>query len=143
MSIKTFDPNQVTVIAGDFIISGFADDVFITVDRVDETYDVSRNVHGTNSLRVKKNNNDATITLTLSQDSESNDVFSNFYVAGRFGLPDRFTLMITDNKNKTQFKSQDAWVQQVPSGTFANTFQNRSWTIMASNLDYNLAGVIA
>lgn len=143
MSVKTFDPNQVTVIAGDNIISGFADDVFITIDRVDETYDVSRDVHGKDTLRVKKNNNDATVTLTLSQDSESNDVFSNFYIAGRFGLPDKFTLMITDNKNKTQFKSQEAWVQQVPSTTMANTFQNRAWVIMASNLDYNLAGIIS
>lgn len=143
MSVKTFDPNQVTVIAGDNIISGFADDVFITIDRVDEAYDVSRDVHGKSSLRVKKNNNDSTVTLTLSQDSESNDIFSSFYIAGRYGLPDKFTLMITDNKNKTQFKSQEAWVQQVPSATMANTFQNRSWVIMASNLDYNLSGIIS
>jgi hypothetical protein len=143
MSVKTFDPNQVTVIAGDNIISGFADDVFINVTRVDELYDVSRDVHGKETIRIKKNNNDVTITFLLSQSSESNSVFSDFLIAGRFGLPDKFKLLIVDNNNeKTLFKAQEAWVQNPAPGTIANTFQNRSWTIMASNLDYSIGGVI-
>jgi hypothetical protein len=141
MSLYTFDPNQTTVTWGPYIITGFAESPMLTVVLDKPRWNTEDDVHG-NSIRYGVKSTTATITLTLTQGSPSNDTLTLVSkLDNQFGtgaLP--FT--IKDNSGTSEFKTLRAYVENTPSATFANTTgNNREWTLKAVGVDYNFGGL--
>jgi hypothetical protein len=128
MAIKTYDPNELSIVIGNKAINGFAEDSSITIE------------FGT-PTRFKLNKNVAKITLNLTQSSSSNDVLSSFVELDRVNNAGVFTIMIKDNSGTTLFASPECYIDQIPSVEFGNDNKDRSWTIIAIRPTKFIGGV--
>ena len=141
MSVKTYDSSQVIITFGPHIITGYAEDTFISVE---EMGDGITSVVGANGEkgRSMSQNRSLQITLTLLQTSKSNDALSaaaDFDRAshGQGALP----LAITDLTGRTLIADPGAWIVKKPNAEFGATIGNREWTIETSNeATYHVGG---
>ena len=140
MTIKTYDPNQLSVILGVSAINGFAEDSMLSIEVEDAQYNITTDVHGA-PTRFKQNKNIAKVTLTLTQSSSSNNTLSSYIEADRINNAGVFPLMIKDNSGSTLFTSTNCYIEQIPTTEFGNDNKNREWVIIAINPSKFLGGV--
>lgn len=133
--MQTYDPNQVNVTFGAHIVTGFASDTMITISPTNDKYITEMDAHGS-AIRVKQNGNNYEITITLTQMSPSNNIFSIATNAGNAGTSP-FALRVGD----TVFTSAFTYVQRVSDITYGTNLSNREWTLLATEAQYFLAGV--
>lgn len=143
MSLYTYDPNQTTVSLGPYIITGFAESPAINIELDEPRWNTEVDIHG-NTIRYGVKSKNATVTITLTQGSPSNDILTNVTITDEnFGLG-ALPLLIKDNSGTSEFKSAWAYVESTPSATFANTTgNNREWVIKATDVDYRFGGLNA
>lgn len=141
----TFSPYDVTIVItkGDVshVVSGFSEDSIVTVDQVMPRFDLYTGADNTNT-RIHKNNTSATITIPLTQTSNSNDVLTLLHkldVAQR-NSDGMFSLLIKDNSGRSVFSAFEAFIAVIPSASFGNSMQLREWVIQAVNVDTYLGG---
>ena len=141
MSLYTFDPNQVTVTWGPYIITGFAESPMLSVVLDKPRWNEEDDIHG-NCIRYGVKSTTGTITLTLTQASPSNDTLSLVSkIDSRLGTG-ALPLTIKDNNGTSEFKTLHAWVKNPPDATMANTTgNNREWNMTASGIDYHFGGL--
>jgi hypothetical protein len=128
VSVRSFDPKSVVITIGGVPMSGFADGTFLelTADNMQFTKITGADGYTT---RVKSNNYGATMTLTLSQSSPSNEVLSAFLTADRLRNAGVVPVLVKDMSGTTTFFAGSGWIQQFPDTTFGNEINNRAWTI--------------
>lgn len=133
MSVKTYDSSQVIITFGPHIITGYAEDTFISVE---EMGDGISSVVGANGEKARSmsQNRSLQVTLTLLQTSKSNDVLSaaaEFDRAshGQGALP----MAITDLTGRTLIADASSWVVKKPNSEFGATVGTREWTLETSN----------
>ncbi len=133
MGVKTYDSSQVIITFGPHIITGYAEDTFISVE---EMGDGISSVVGANGEKARSmsQNRSLQITLTLLQTSKSNDVLSaaaEFDRAshGQGALP----MAITDLTGRTLIADPSSWVVKKPNSEFGATVGTREWTLETSN----------
>jgi Protein of unknown function (DUF3277) len=138
MALWTFDPKQLSVIVGPYIIKGFSE-TMISIARATDAFSMIVGADG-EATRVKSNDNSATITITLQQGSPSNDDLSKIATADRLSSLGVFPLLIKDNFGNTIMTAPTAFISKVPDITFAKTHQDRAWVIMTDNIEIFLGG---
>jgi len=133
MGVKTYDSSQVIITFGPHIITGDAEDTFISVE---EMGDGISSVVGANGEKARSmsQNRSLQVTLTLLQTSKSNDVLSaaaEFDRAshGQGALP----MAITDLTGRTLIADASSWVVKKPNSEFGATVGTREWTLETSN----------
>ncbi|MFI8570491.1 phage structural protein [Stenotrophomonas bentonitica] len=133
MGVKTYDSSQVIITFGPHIITGYAEDTFISVE---EMGDGISSVVGANGEKARSmsQNRSLQVTLTLLQTSKSNDVLSaaaEFDRAshGQGALP----MAITDLTGRTLIADASSWVVKKPNSEFGATVGTREWTLETSN----------
>jgi|JI6StandDraft_1071083.scaffolds.fasta_scaffold360683_2 hypothetical protein len=140
MAIKTYDPNELSIVIGNRAINGFAEDSAVTIEFEDAQYGLTTDIHGS-PTRFRLNKNVAKITLNLTQSSSSNDALSSFVELDRVNNAGVFTIMVKDNSGTTLFASPECYIDQIPSVEFGNDNKNRSWTIIAIRPTKFIGGV--
>jgi hypothetical protein len=140
MSKKTFDPNQLAVIVGTHVATGFAEGTMLSIEMDEQRYNTEVDANG-NSIRFKLNNNNATLTLILNQGSPTNDVLSVFENLDRQADGGTFPIMIKDNRGSTLINSLGAYVEKTPVVSFGTTGNNREWVIKATNVGFFVGGL--
>lgn len=140
MSIKTFDPSQLSVVFGVTPINGFEENTAISIDMEEPEYNENKDIHG-NVTRFKVNNSSATITVNLTQNSLSNDVLSSYAEADRTSNSGSFPIMIKDPNGTTLFSSAAAYIKQIPKVEFGNENKTREWVIRATNVSKFIGGI--
>jgi hypothetical protein len=138
MSIRTFDPKEVSVIYGPLIIRGFSEDK-ISVVRDNPAWELVVGADG-ESTRVKSNDLSGTITLTLQQSSPSNDELSAQFNADQLSNAGLLPLYIKDNLGSTVISAATAYIEQIPEATYGKTQNDRVWTLRTDNLLVFLGG---
>ncbi len=141
MANNTFDPNQLAVTIGTHIATGFAAGTMLTVTLDEQRYNTEVDAHGTSS-RYKLNNNNATITLTLTQASPTNDVLSIFFNADRQADTGVFPITIKDNRGTSLISSLGCYVESTPSVSFGDTGNNREWVLKATDVGFFVGGLL-
>ena len=134
----TFDPKQLSVIVGPYIVKGFSE-TMVSISRATDAFTMIVGADG-EATRVKSNDNSATITITLQQGSPSNDDLSKIATADRLGSVGIFPLLIKDNLGNTVMSAPTAFISKVPDIVFAKTHQDRAWVIMTDNIEIFLGG---
>lgn len=140
MPLKTFDPNQLSVVVGTAPILGFAEDTMISIETEDPQYNDNTDIHG-NVTRYKVNRNTAKVTITLTESSTSNDLLSNFAEADRISDAGVFPIMIKDPNGTSLFSSTAAYIDQIPNVEFGAEAKTREWSIKATNISNFVGGV--
>lgn len=126
--IKTYNPKQVTVSLGNHLVTGYADDSFITIDPNGDG--VTKKV-GCDGEIVRSVSPDDTYVVKLSvlQTSATNSYLQKKYtndVANGNGM---FAVLIKDLKGGLVFKTSYAWVAKPSSRGFGKESNNREWEI--------------
>lgn len=126
--IKTYNPKQVTAACGTHIVSGFADDTFITIEpsgdgitkKVGCDGEIVRAISVDNTYKVK---------IALLQTSLSNSYFQTMYDKDMDTGDGMFPLLIKDLKGGTVFSTEAAWVTKPATVTRGKESNNCEWEI--------------
>lgn len=145
-NLNIYSPNDITVtlVRSDglsHIVSGYSEDAMISVEPSAEAFTMYTSADNKATL-IFHENNTATIMVTLNQTSESNDVFSSLYEEfKRVKKADRlFSIIVKDNNGRSLYKSSQAFIGKRPNGSFANTIQNREWSILCADMEQYSGG---
>jgi hypothetical protein len=125
MSTKTYDPKKIHFSFAGSILTGYAPDTFLEVERDEDAY--TKQVGATGEVvRSRNNNRGGKITLTLMADSASNDILSAIAAADEVGNAGVAPVLGEDANGTTLFSGANAWIQKMPKverGKEAGTVQ--------------------
>lgn len=127
-AIKTYNPKEVVVACGTHIVSGYADDSFISIEpngdgitkKVGCDGEIARSISPDNTYKVK---------ITLLQNSDSNSFFSNIADYDRATGNGLFPVLIKDLRGGLLFATEAAWVIKKSPTTRGKETNNREWEI--------------
>ena len=134
MAVKTYDAGQVSVIVGTSAIKGLAEGTFVAIARDEQLYTKQVGADG-EVTRAKTNNNSGTITITVQQASDGNDILSAIANAGSV-VP----ITVVDGSGRTVAFGESAWVQDLPDVEFGRDAAEREWVIDVANLSLVVGG---
>jgi len=139
MAVKTFDPKQMVITVSGHIVSGYADGTFLNVEFSEDAYTSVAGADGEIS-RAKSNDFRGTVTITLTQTSLSNDVFSGLARVDRANNSGVFPILIKDVRGTTTISSGAAWIQKVAPAEFGKEIVTREWIIEISDAEIFIGG---
>jgi len=139
MSVWTYSPEDVRIVMGGVLITGYADGTFITVSRDEQAYNKVTGADGKVS-RARSANRSGTAVITLKQTSPANDILTGFMLADEAGDQGVVPFLVIDGSGRTINGSSAAWVQQAPDQAFSKDIENREWTIDLSAVDMFIGG---
>lgn len=127
-AIKTYNPKEVVVACGTHIVSGYADDSFISIEpngdgitkKVGCDGEIARSISPDNTYKVK---------ITLLQNSDSNSFFSNIADYDRATGNGLFPVLIKDLRGGLLFATEAAWVIKKSPANRGKETNNREWEI--------------
>ena len=134
-----YDPGNVVLNINGIDISGFAEGTFIEVDRYVDAWSMAVGSDG-EVTRVKSQNVSGYFKFTLQQGSPSNDVVSALATQDEQSSNAVVPVLMTDKNGNTIAKGAKSWVKKKAKSSFANTNENREWTLDTGNLDYTVGG---
>ena len=137
---KTYDPKQVSVIIGGYIVSGYADGTFVTLARNNDNWTRQGGADG-EQTRAKSNDRSGLLTITLMQSSLSNGVLQGFAIADELGNSGTFSFLVKDNNGTEIAAAEIAWVQKPSDKSYAKENENREWIIETGELNYLGGGI--
>lgn len=142
MSLKTFDPAQMSLIVGGHIVGGFADGTFLNVARNNDSFSRTAGADGENT-RVKSNDKSGRFTFTLMASSLSNGVLQGFANADELNNGGLVPVLIQDNNGTEVASGPISWVVKPADRGYAKENSNREWVIETDELILEGGGIAA
>lgn len=139
MSVKTYNPADVSVIIAGIPIEGFADGTFITVARNNDSWNMQVGSDG-EGVRAKSNDFGGTITLTLMQSSLSNDALSALAVLDETSGGGIGPMLVKDGSGRTICAAETGWIRKPADVEFAREATSREWVIETDILNIFAGG---
>lgn len=126
--IKTYNPREVTVAFGSHIVSGFADDSFITIDPNGDG--VTKKV-GCDGEIVRSISPDDTyiVKVSLLQTSDTNAWLQERLAKDRKSGDGMFPVIVKDLKGGMCFSCDAAWPKGPASRGYGKEAGNREWEL--------------
>jgi len=135
--MPTFDPKDVSVIAGGLPIVGFAPGSFVSITYDEDSFSLQVGADGA-AVRSKSNNKSATINITLMHGAIANQILSGFRVADEAANAGIFPLLITELGTGTVHSAEAAWVQKPPDIDYQTEAQPIPWVLRTASMDQNV-----
>lgn len=133
MGAATYAPKEISVIVAGAIMTGYAEDTFVVVDRASDTFTKTVGADGKVS-RTHSADRSGSIVLTLKQTSPSNDVLSALQIADELRYNAKFPVEVEDSNGTSLYVGADAWIMKQPTSEFASSEGTREWTIEVADL---------
>ena len=137
-----YDPKQYALVFNGLLIQGFASGTFISISKDTAPFSDIVGAYG-EVTRVRSHDRRATVTITLTQASRSNEDLSvalnadqravNGAGVGAFSL--------VDTLGRTIVSASQAWVQKAPDLSLSTELENREWEIRLADVEYFVAGI--
>lgn len=138
--VRTFDAKRVVIVIGSHLVSGYAEDTFISIEPTGEGTQATAGADGEVG-RSLSNNPLHRVALTLQQTSQSNDFLSQLFrrdrASGGGGI---VPLEVRDLRGTTMFAASQAWIVNLPTVEFGSTIADREWTIDCVATDAFIGG---
>lgn len=128
-TVQTYSPKDVILTVGGYQLTGWQS---ISVSRSVKGFTVIRGIRGKNT-RVKNVDTSATITLSLLQTAQGNDVLSYIHELDLEEGTARISLLLKDRSGRSVFSSNEAFITGYPTATFSGQFEYRNWEIFAQS----------
>lgn len=136
MSIKTYNPKEITIACGNHIITGYAEDSFVTIDPNGDG--ITKKVGCDGEIARSINPDDTSIIkISLLQTSESNSWLQARYNEDKKTGNGMFPVLIKDLKGGMVFSSDAAWAIKPASRTYGKEAGNRDWEIHTGSSETN------
>jgi hypothetical protein len=139
MSVKTFDPANVTVVFAGIIVEGYADGSFITAARNNPMFNLKMGSSG-EGARAKSNDKSGLVTLTLMQSSASNALLSAQAELDELQNDGVGSLLIKDLLGTTLVSAETAWLRKPSDVEYSNEITGRQWEIETDALNMFVGG---
>lgn len=132
--VKTYNPKEVISAFGNHIVSGYADDSFISIEPSSDA--ITKKV-GCDGEVVRSINPDDTYVIkqTVLQTSDTNSFLQQKLDLDRKTGDGMFPILIKDLKGGMVFSSDNAWVAKEPARGYGKEAGNREWEIHAASGD--------
>lgn len=126
--IATYNPKKVTISLGNHIVTGFADDSFVSIDPNGDG--VTKKV-GCDGEIVRSISPDDTYIVKLSvlQTSPTNAWLQRMFAADVENGTGMFPILVKDLSGSTVFKAAQAWPAKPASRGFGKESSNREWEL--------------
>lgn len=130
-NMTTYNPRKVTCALGNHIVTGFADDSFITIEPAGDgtSYVIGADGEVARSIDPSRV---YTIKISLLQNSRSNEYLQKIYEKDVKDGDGTFSVNINDLLGKQKFTSGIAWVTKPASWSRGKQQGNREWEIVAA-----------
>lgn len=135
-TVRTYSPKDVIFTAGGYQITGWQS---ITVTRSVKGFNVIRGIRGKNT-RVPNVDTSATITISLLQTSQSNDVLSRIHELDLQNGTGRIALTLKDRSGSSVFSSNEAYITGYPTSSFSGQFEYRNWELFLQTTSVYVVG---
>lgn len=136
-TVQTYNPKDVILTIGGYQLTGWQS---ITISRTVKGFTVIRGIRGKNT-RVKNVDTSATLTISLLQTSQGNDVLSSIHGLDLEEGTARISLMLKDRSGRSVFSSNEAYITGYPTAPFSGQFEYRNWEFFAQTTDtYTVGG---
>lgn len=142
MTVKrqtTINPDDYVFIFDDHIVDGYINGTQVGIVYTNDAFTPYKGNDG-ESARVMTNDTSATITLTISQISPSNDVFSEKLSKDLSTGNEIVDVSFKDNRGTTVLDGSGAYILKFADVTVSNTIEARTWRIYASYLEGTIGG---
>lgn len=143
--LASYSPEDVAIIIStngfSHTINGYADGGFVSISRLVLGSEPYSGADVTNARVVRANKN-ATITLSLAQTSESNDILSQLLQNDSVSRDSTwlFSVLVKDNTGRSQYFSRQCYIGGHPDSSFSTTIDSRDWLIHCVKLEQNIGG---
>ncbi|MNQ65434.1 hypothetical protein D3C85_798880 [compost metagenome] len=87
--------------------------------------------------RLYSNDSTYTITITLQNTAESNDILTKLWQVDEISQMGKFPLMIKDQLGTSLFFSTTSWIESVPTMEYSTNISDRVWVIRSSQAVIN------
>ena len=139
-TIFNYCPESVNCLIGGIIpVEGFVDGTFISVDKDEMPYSSIRMPDGT-VARKKNNSQTYTITITLHNGAETNNLLTKMWQVDELTDKGKFPLLIKDQSGSDLLFSTESWIEGIPSLTKSNAIDSRVWVIKSAYAVINIGG---
>lgn len=139
-TVFQYDPKAFSMICGGNVISGFADDSFVEVERDEDAASKKTGVDG-QVTRAMIRMYTGKITIRLMQSSASNDALTSFALLDQNVPPaGTFSILAKDESGRSVFSSQTAWVKKFPKVTYKKDVEVWEWVIECGQLNIFIGG---
>lgn len=139
MSVKNYDPKEVSIIIAGNIASGFADGTYLSVERNNPSFNLNIGSDG-EGVRAKSNDKSGRFTLTLQQGSAMNDILSGLQKADELSSAGVFSVLVKDNNGSSLHAAETAWITQPAGAEYAREIGSREWILETDNLETFIGG---
>lgn len=140
--MKQYDPKQVVIsIAGLLVASGFAEDSMVKVAFTTPRFETKVGVDG-EVTRSRMYDRRATVTVSLMQSSQGNDVLSTLLNRDTRGANGAGVgaFLLKDLNGTTLLSGAAAWVKGMPETEFGKSVGTRAWEIEVAELEGVVGG---
>jgi Bacteriophage KPP10, Structural protein ORF10 len=137
--VDTYDPKEVSLLVAGKVITGYAQDTFIVVDRESNQVEDEVGAEGDVARRIT-NDRRGSITITLLQTSRSNLILSGLARVDELSGDGIFPVLVKDNRGTDLHAAPNSWVQKMPQTTYRAGIESREWVIRTSNLQMVVGG---
>jgi hypothetical protein len=141
MSTKTYDPKQDKVSFGGVVLGGFADGTFIKVERDEDTFSRKTGAAG-EQVWIRNRNRGGKVTLTLMQQSQSNDALSAFMAADELLGTGVQPLFIAEVNGTTLVHAGEARVAKPPVVNRSKDAETVEWVMDCADIDVFVGGLV-
>jgi len=124
----TYNPKQVKIALGSHVVTGYADDSFVTIDPLGDGTTLKIGCDGEANRAISVNNS-FSIKLSLLQSSETNEFLRNRLKKDQSDGDGTFPITVKDLMGKELFTSDAAWVTKEPTWTRGKETNNREWEL--------------
>ncbi|MNF84770.1 hypothetical protein D3C84_671480 [compost metagenome] len=132
-----YSPEDITILVAGFIpISGLIDGTFVTISKDLAVFSTARTSDG-QVARLYSNDSTYTITITLQNTAESNDILTKLWQVDEISQMGKFPLMIKDQLGTSLFFSTTSWIESVPTMEYSTNISDRVWVIRSSQAVIN------
>lgn len=126
--VKTYNPKDVTIAIGNHIVTGYAEDSFVTIDANSDSFTKKVGCDG-EIVRSQSPDDTAIVKISLLQTSASCTFLSARIKHDKKTGDGMFPILIKDLKGGLVFSADEAWVAKEPSRGFGKEAGNREYEI--------------
>lgn len=137
----TYDPKLVSIIFGTHIAGGIAEGTFFNLERNKDAFTLKKGSDG-EGARAKSNDKSALLTLTLQQQSATNDYLSGLATADEINNGGVVPFLMKDNNGTTVAEGSACWVKKKPAIELGSEISDRAWTLEIDECDIFVGGLL-
>jgi len=137
--IDTYDPKDIIITVAGAIITGYAQDTFVQVDRESNQVEDEVGAEGDVARRMT-NDKRGSITITLLQTSPANLILSGLARVDQLSGDGIFPVLVKDNRGNDLHVAPNSWIQKMPQTSYRAGIETREWVIRTSNLQMIVGG---